>query len=139
VFDDRPSILLGLLRCLLGLAALTLAAYGVRMHDDAVDRLARWDAPSPETLTTALIAANAILGVVLLLGLLPRAAALLLLAETVGIVWYAGNAEGELWWAAPAVACVLLLIVVVAGGGRFALIDRVDPRARRMLARSGLS
>ena len=137
MFDDRPSILLGLLRFLLGAAALTLAGYGVRMHDDAVDRLTRWDAPSPDTLATGLVAANVVLGVLLLIGLLPRASALLLLAEMAGLTWYAGNSEGELWWVAPPIAAALLLIVVLAGGGRFALIDRVDPRPRRMLARNG--
>jgi len=131
VLDDRPSILLGLLRVILGAGAIAVGVEQLVRPEDALTNLADLEAGTQRALAVAAILA----GGVLLIGLLPRLAAFSLLVVIVVVAVADTGLELDLALAPPLVAALLLLVLVVGGGGRFALIDRLDPAPPRRLVR----
>ena len=95
-----------------------------------------WGLPSPGFSGIALPVAAIVLGVILLLGIAPRLAAWLILAEAILVMIVAGRTDGGFYLTLPPVIMLLALIVIGAGGGRWALVDRLDPPRQRQLERS---
>lgn len=135
-FDDRPAIGIALVR--FGLALLVLAAgiFQVRRHHAAVSDARVWGLPSPSFSGIAIPVAAIILGLILLLGIAPRLAAWLILAEAILVMIAGGRTDGGFYLTLPPVIIFLSLIVIGAGGGRWALVDRIDPPRQRRLERS---
>ena len=136
VFEDRPAIGLALVRFGLALLVIAAGAFQVQRHHAAVADARVWGLPAPETSGIALPVAALVLGVVLLLGLAPRLAAWLILAEAILVMVVAGRTDGGFYITLPPVYILLALIVIGAGGGRWALVDRLDPPRQRRLERS---
>jgi putative oxidoreductase len=99
-------------------------------HDAYVERFERWgfgDLAGEAALAVG--ALEVVCGLMLLLGVLPRLAALALAANMVGALLTAGRIDGgqNIWL--PLVLIGALAVVVVWGGGRWALAPRVSRRA----------
>ena len=135
-FEDRPAIGVALVRFGLALIVLAAGAFQVQRHRAAVADARTWGLPSPDVSGIALPVAALVLGVILLLGLAPRLAAWLILAEAVLVMVFAGRTDGGFYLTFPPVYILLALIVIGAGGGRWALVDRLDPPRQRRLERS---
>ena len=135
-FDDRPAIGVALVRFGLALLVLAVGVFQVQRHHAAVADARVWGLPSPDITGIALPVIAIVLGVVLLLGIAPRLAAWLILAEAVLVMIVAGRTDGGFYISLPPVFIVLALIVIGAGGGRWALVDRLDPPRQRRLERS---
>ena len=105
-----------------GLGALTIAD-----HPRWSERLGRWDIPSPDTTTWIVGGLELAAGLVLLLGLSSRLAALLLLLVMLGAVATAGRVEGGVYLVAPPLLALACLVIVARGGGSWQLLDRLDP------------
>jgi uncharacterized membrane protein YphA (DoxX/SURF4 family) len=135
-FEDRPAIGVALVRFGLALLVLLAGAFQIQRHHAAVADARVWGLPSPDFSGIALPASALVLGVILLLGLAPRLAAWLILAESVLVLIVAGRTDGGFYITFPPVYIFLALIVIGAGGGRWALVDRLDPPRQRRLERS---
>jgi uncharacterized membrane protein YphA (DoxX/SURF4 family) len=135
-FEDRPAIGIALVRFALALLVIAAGVFQVQRHHAAVADARVWGLPSPQTSGVALPVIAIALGAVLLLGLAPRLAAWLILAEAALVMWAGGRTDGGFYLTLPPVIIVLSLIVIGAGGGRWALLDRVDPPRQRRLERS---
>jgi uncharacterized membrane protein YphA (DoxX/SURF4 family) len=135
-FDDRPAIGVALVRFGLALLVLVAGAFQLQRHHAAVADARVWGLPSPDVTGIALPVSAIVLGVILLLGLAPRLAAWLILAEAVLVLVLAGRTDGGFYLTFPPVFILLSLIVIGAGGGRWALVDRLDPPRQRRLERS---
>ena len=133
--DDRPSILAGLLRILVGLGCIAGGVSLISRHEARSANLAGWDLPSTSTAVYAYGALAIIVGVLLLFGLLPRFGYLVLLVAAIFAAFKIGRPEGGFYMAAPVAVAVVALIGFIAGGGRWALIDRIDPPKPRHLVR----
>jgi uncharacterized membrane protein YphA (DoxX/SURF4 family) len=135
-FDDRPAIGIALVR--FGLALLTIVAgvFQVQRHHAAVADARVWGLPSPSFTGIAIPVLAIVLGVILLLGLAPRFAAWLILAEAILVLIAGGRTDGGFYITLPPVFMLLALIVIGGGGGRWALVDRLDPPRQRRLERS---
>lgn len=105
-----------------GLGALTIAD-----HTRWSERLDRWGIPSPDTTTWIVGGLELAAGLVLLLGLSSRLAALLLLLVMLGAVATAGRVEGGVYLVAPPLLALACLVIVARGGGSWQLLDRLDP------------
>jgi uncharacterized membrane protein YphA (DoxX/SURF4 family) len=121
-----------------GLALIVLVAgvFQLQRHHAAVADARAWGLPSPSFAGIALPVSAIVLGVILLLGIAPRLAAWLILAEAIVVMWVAGRTDGGFYLTFPPVFILLSLIVIGAGGGRWALVDRLDPPRQRRLDRS---
>jgi putative oxidoreductase len=100
-------------------------------HDAYVERFERWGfgaLAGEAALAVGVLEVGC--GLMLLLGLLPRAAALALAANMVGALLTAGRIDGgrDIWL--PLVLIAALAVVVVWGGGRWALTPRALRRGR---------
>ena len=73
---------------------------------------------------------------ILIFGILPRFAALVLLCDMIGALATAGRIDGGPHLILPPLLGVLCLILLIAGGGRWALVDRLDPAPPRQLIRT---
>jgi uncharacterized membrane protein YphA (DoxX/SURF4 family) len=135
-FDDRPAIGVALVRFALALLVIVAGVFQVQRHHAAVADARVWGLPAPDFSGMALPVLAILLGVVLLLGLAPRLAAWLILAEAVLVMIVGGRTDGGFYITLPPVIIVLALIVIGAGGGRWALVDRIDPPRQRRLERS---
>jgi uncharacterized membrane protein YphA (DoxX/SURF4 family) len=135
-FDDRPAIGVALVRFALALLVITAGVFQVQRHHAAVADARVWGLPSPDISGIALPVIAIALGVILLLGLAPRLAGWLILAETILVLVVAGRTDGGFYLTLPPVFILLALIVIGAGGGRWALVDRLDPPRQRRLERS---
>jgi uncharacterized membrane protein YphA (DoxX/SURF4 family) len=135
-FEDRPAIGVALVRFGLALIVLVAGAFQVQRHHAAIADARVWGLPSPDITGIALPVSAIVLGVILLLGLAPRLAAWLILAEAVLVLVVAGRTDGGFYLTFPPVFILLALIVIGAGGGRWALVDRLDPPRQRRLERS---
>jgi uncharacterized membrane protein YphA (DoxX/SURF4 family) len=135
-FDDRPAIGVALVRFALSLLVIAAGVFQVQRQHAAVADARVWGLPSPDVSGIALPAVAIALGVILLLGLAPRLAGWLILAEAVLVFIVAGRTDGGFYITLPPVYIVLALIVIGAGGGRWALVDRLDPPRQRRLERS---
>jgi uncharacterized membrane protein YphA (DoxX/SURF4 family) len=135
-FDDRPAIGVALVRFALSLLVIAVGVFQVQRHHAAVADARAWGLPWPDITGIALPAVAIALGVILLLGLAPRLAGWLILAESVLVLIVAGRTDGGFYITFPPVYILLALIVIGAGGGRWALVDRLDPPRQRRLERS---
>jgi putative oxidoreductase len=134
--EDRPSIPLALMRVAVGLAFIAAGVELLTNHAQTAVDFGRWGLPSPDTFSWAITATELVFGVILILGILPRLAALVLLAEMIGALVTAGPTDGGPYWILPSLLGVLCLILLIAGGGRWALVDRIDPAPPRQLFRT---
>jgi uncharacterized membrane protein YphA (DoxX/SURF4 family) len=94
-------------------------------HDDYTERFDRWGFGAAAGELAILVGVvEVVCGLMLLLGLLPRLAALALMGDMIGALVTAGRVDGgqDIWL--PAVLIVALAAVVVWGGGRWALAPR---------------
>ena len=135
-FDDRPAIGVALVRFALALLVIAAGVFQAQRHHAAVADARVWGLPSPDFSGIALPVSALALGLILLLGIAPRLAAWLILAEAVLVMILAGRTDGGFYITLPPVIIVLSLIVIGAGGGRWALVDRLDPPRQRRLERS---
>jgi uncharacterized membrane protein YphA (DoxX/SURF4 family) len=135
-FEDRPAIGVALVRFGLALIVLVAGVFQLQRHHAAVADARAWGLPSPSFTGIALPVSAIVLGVILLLGIAPRLAAWLILAEAIVVMWVAGRTDGGFYLTFPPVFILLSLIVIGAGGGRWALVDRLDPPRQRRLERS---
>ena len=135
-FDDRPAIGVALVRFGLALIVLLAGVFQVQRHHAAVADARVWGLPSPDISGIALPISAIVLGVILLVGLAPRLAAWLILAEAVLVLIVGGRTDGGFYITFPPVYILLAMIVIGAGGGRWALVDRLDPPRQRRLERS---
>jgi uncharacterized membrane protein YphA (DoxX/SURF4 family) len=134
--EDRPSIGLALVRVLVGATFIAAAVQTISNHQQDVIDFQRWGLPHPEQFSYAVSGLELFFGIVLVLGILPRFAALVLLCEMVGALLTAGRIDGGPYLILPPLLGVLCLILVIAGGGRWALVDRLDPAPPRQLIRT---
>ena len=117
--EDRPSIPLALMRIVVGFAFIAAALEKLSNHAQSTDDFQRWGLPSPSTFSYAISAVEIVFGVVLILGILPRFAALVLgLRDMLGAILTAGRIDGGPHLILPPLLGVLCLIIVIAGGGR---------------------
>lgn len=135
-FEDRPAVGVALVRFGLALLVLVAGVFQVQRHHAAVTDARVWGLPSPDFTGIALPASAIVLGVILLLGIAPRLAGWLILAEAVLVMIVGGRTDGGFYISLPPVFILLSLIVIGAGGGRWALVDRLDPPRQRRLERS---
>ena len=135
-FDDRPAIGIALVRFGLALLVIVAGVFQVQRHHAAVQDARVWGLPWPNFSGIAIPAAAIVLGVILLLGIAPRLAAWLILAEAILLMIAGGRTDGGFYISLPPVFMLLALIVIGAGGGRWALVDRLDPPRQRRLERS---
>jgi putative oxidoreductase len=134
--EDRPSIPLAFMRVAVGIAFIAAGVEMLTNHTQTAVDFGRWGLPSPDTFSYVVTGLELVFGVVLILGILPRFAALVLLAEMVGALVTAGPEDGGPYWILPSLLGVLCLILLIAGGGRWALVDRIDPAPPRQLIRT---
>jgi|SRR5579862_3135188 len=147
--EDRPSILITFIRILVGGVFVVAGADKLTEHSKHVIDFTRWDLPSPSAFVYVVGGLEIVCGVLLVIGLAPRLAALLLAIDMVGALLTLRSVDGGVeWllpgqtfvvpaveWVVPAVLLFLLIVLVAAGGGRWALIDRIDPAPPRRLVR----
>jgi putative oxidoreductase len=147
--EDRPSILVTFIRILVGGVFIVAGLDKLAEHSKHVIDFTRWDLPSPSAFVYLVGGLELICGVLLVIGLAPRLAALLLAIDMVGALLTLRSVDGGTeWlvpgqtyvvpavdWIVPAVLLFLLLVLLIAGGGRWALIDRIDPAPPRRLLR----
>lgn len=134
--EDRPSIPLALMRIVVGIAFIAAGAEKLSNHAQSASDFGRWGLPSPSAFSYAISAVEIVFGVVLILGILPRFAALVLGGDMVGALLTAGRIDGGPHVILPPLLGVLCLILLIAGGGRWALVDRIDPAPPRRLLRA---
>jgi putative oxidoreductase len=134
--EDRPSIPLALMRVIVGAAFITAGVEKLTNHAQTAADFDRWGLPSPANFSYAISGIEIVFGLVLIFGILPRFAALVLLGDMVGALATAGRIDGGPHLILPPLLGVLCLILLIAGGGRWALVDRIDPAPQRRLIRT---
>jgi putative oxidoreductase len=134
--EDRPSIPLALMRIVVGIAFIAAGAVKLSNHAQSASDFDRWGLPSPSAFSYAISTMEIVFGVVLILGILPRFAALVLGCDMVGALLTAGRIDGGPHLILPPLLGVLCLILLISGGGRWALVDRLDPAPPRRLLRT---
>jgi uncharacterized membrane protein YphA (DoxX/SURF4 family) len=96
-------------------------------HDTYIERFDRWGFPEPGSVAYMVGAVEVVFGLLMLLGVLPRLAGLVLAGNMAGAFLTAGLVDGgrDLWL--PPVLAVLALFVAWVGAGRLSLHRRVVP------------
>jgi uncharacterized membrane protein YphA (DoxX/SURF4 family) len=98
-------------------------------HDAYVERFERWGFGAAAGEVAILVGVTEVVcGLMLLLGVAPRAAALALIGNMVGALATAGRIDGgqDVWL--PLVLIAVLAAIVAAGAGRWALLRVPPPR-----------
>jgi uncharacterized membrane protein YphA (DoxX/SURF4 family) len=134
--EDRPSIPVALMRVVVGAAFMVVAFQILSEHTQSTTDFQRWGFSSPSTFSYAFSGVTIVFALILILGILPRFAALVLLAEMIVAILTAGRVDHGPYLILPPLLGVLCLILVIAGGGRWALVDRLDPAPPRQLIRT---
>jgi uncharacterized membrane protein YphA (DoxX/SURF4 family) len=134
--EDRPSIPVALMRVVVGAAFMVAAFQILSEHAQSTTDFQRWGFSSPSTFSYAFSGVTIVFALILILGILPRFAALVLLAEMIVAILTAGRVDHGPYLILPPLLGVLCLILVISGGGRWALVDRLDPAPPRRLIRS---
>jgi uncharacterized membrane protein YphA (DoxX/SURF4 family) len=134
---DRPSLGATFLRVLVAIGCFVAGYEHVSHQADAFhDLVINQVLPLPPGAVRPLGILELVCGVILLLGLAPRLAGLLLLVvAVVSAAHTVRHGDDQLHLIGPAVLALVCLLVIGAGGGRFALLDRIDPARPRRLAR----
>jgi uncharacterized membrane protein YphA (DoxX/SURF4 family) len=97
-------------------------------HDTYIERFERWGFGGAAGEVAYLVGiVEVTCGLMLVLGVVPRAAALALIGNMIGALATAGRIDGgqDIWL--PAVLIVLLAVIAVRGAGRLALAPGVAP------------
>jgi uncharacterized membrane protein YphA (DoxX/SURF4 family) len=134
--EDRPSIPLALMRVIVGAAFIVASVEKLTNHAQTAADFDRWGLPSPDTFSYVISGIEIVFGLILIFGILPRFAALVLLGDMFGALATAGRIDGGPHLILPPLLGVLCLILLIAGGGRWALVDRIDPAPQRRLIRT---
>jgi uncharacterized membrane protein YphA (DoxX/SURF4 family) len=121
------ALLLLVVRLALGAGALMLAVRILRGHADLATAAPDWGLPAPGPVLWVGGGLLVLCGLVLVLGIGARLAALLVLGTCLVAVATAGRVEGGLALWAPAALAVGCLLVVWRGAGGAQLLDRIDP------------
>lgn len=124
------------MRVIVGAAFIAAGVEKLTNHVQTAADFERWGLPSPSTFSYAISTVEIVFGLILIFGILPRFAALVLLGDMVGALATAGRIDGGPHLILPPLLGVLCLILLLAGGGRWALVDRLDPAPPRQLIRS---
>jgi uncharacterized membrane protein YphA (DoxX/SURF4 family) len=98
-------------------------------HDAYITRFDRWGFPEPGSLAYAVGTIEVVFGLLVLLGIAPRLAALTLAGNMVGAFFTAGLVDGgqDVWL--PPILIALSVIVLVRGGGKWQLPNRARGNA----------
>jgi uncharacterized membrane protein YphA (DoxX/SURF4 family) len=134
--EDRPSIPIAFMRVIVGAVFIAAAFEKLSDHAQSASDFQRWGLPSPSAFSYAISGIEIFFGLILILGILPRFAALVLLGDMVGALLTAGRIDGGPHLILPPLLGFLCLVLVIAGGGRWALVDRLDPAPPRQLIRT---
>jgi putative oxidoreductase len=118
---DRASVT-AFLRVAAGVVFVAFGQAKFTAHEDELASFENYGLPSPEAWTYAIGALEIAGGLLLILGLLTRIAALALAGDMVGAIVVSGIKEGEIvsLTLAPALLAVMVLLML-EGPGRFAL------------------
>jgi uncharacterized membrane protein YphA (DoxX/SURF4 family) len=120
-------VLLTIIRVVVGAVFAASGAQKLLDHELFTTRFDRWGLPEPSMLVYVVAAIELIGGVVLVLGLLTRAAALVLLLEMLVAVATAGRVDHGAHLVVPPVLALFCVILLARGGGGWQLIDVLDP------------
>ncbi len=121
------EIVLAVVRVLVGGVFVATGTLRLLDHDGAVRRLDAWGVPAPEVLAWVVGGLEVGAGLVLVLGLSSRLAALLLLLVMLAGVATAGRTDGGRYLVVPPILALACLVIVARGGGAGQLLDRLDP------------
>jgi uncharacterized membrane protein YphA (DoxX/SURF4 family) len=121
------DLVLAAIRVPAGAAFTATGALTLARHESWADRFEGWDVPSPDLAAWVVGGLELGAGVVLLLGLSSRLAALLLLLVMLAAVATAGRVDGGVYLVAPPLLALACLVIVARGGGAWQLLDRIDP------------
>ncbi len=91
--EDRPSIPVALMRVVVGAAFIVIAFQILSEHAQSTTDFQRWGFSSPSTFSYAFSGVTIVFALILILGILPRFAALVLLAEMVVATLTAGRID----------------------------------------------
>ncbi len=123
-------VVLAVIRVVVGLVFTGSGLQKLLDHELFTSRFDRWGLPEPSTLVYVVAGIEIVGGLVLLLGLLTRTAALVLLIEMLVAVGTAGRVDGGAQLVIPPVLALLCVILLARGGGGWQLLDVVDPPRR---------
>lgn len=133
--EDKPSIPAAIVRIVVGLVFVFTGFSKFASHATEARHFRHWGLPAPSAFVYGVGVVELLAGVVLVLGLAPRLAALVLIVDMLGAMATAGRVDGGVHLIVPALLIVGCLIVIGSGGGRWALVDRLDPAPPRILVR----
>lgn len=125
----RPSSWTLLLRIALAAVFVPIGLGKFVNHDAYVERFERWGFGAAAGEIAILVGVlEVVCGLMLLLGIAPRAAALALIGNMVGALVTAGRVDGgqDIWL--PLVLIAALAVIVLEGAGRWVLIRIPAPR-----------
>ncbi len=121
------EIVLAAVRVLVGCVFVVTGTLRLLDHAGAVRRLDAWGVPAPDVLAWVVGGLEVGAGLVLVLGLSSRLAALLLLLVMLAGVATAGRTDGGRYLVVPPILALACLVIVARGGGAGQLLDRLDP------------
>jgi uncharacterized membrane protein YphA (DoxX/SURF4 family) len=120
-------VLLALLRIAVGVVFIGAGVQKLSHRATATAHFHHWGLPSPSTFSAVVSVLEIVCGLLLVLGLATRLAALILCVDMLGAVATAGRVDGGVHLVGPPVLALLCLVLVARGGGRWQLLDRIDP------------
>jgi uncharacterized membrane protein YphA (DoxX/SURF4 family) len=133
--EDKPSVMAGIVRILVGLVFVFTGLSKFASHASATRHFRHWGLPAPSAFSYGVGLVELVAGVILVLGLAPRLAALVLTVDMLGAMATAGRIDGGQHLIVPPLLILGCLVIIGSGGGRWALVDRLDPAPPRILVR----
>ena len=133
--EDKPSIPAAILRIAVGFVFIYTGFSKFASHASETRNFRHWGVPAPSSFVYLIGLVEIVAGVVLVLGLAPRLAALVLIVDMLAAMATAGRIDGGLHLIVPPLLIIACLIIIGSGGGRWALVDRLDPSPPRILVR----
>jgi uncharacterized membrane protein YphA (DoxX/SURF4 family) len=120
-------VFLALLRIVIGAVFIGTGVHKLGDRAATTADFDHWGLPAPATVSLVISGLEVLCGVLLMLGLATRLAALVLCVDMLGAVATAGRIDGGVHLVGPPVLALLCLVLVARGGGRWQLLDRLDP------------
>jgi uncharacterized membrane protein YphA (DoxX/SURF4 family) len=120
-------VLLAFLRIAVGGVFIATGVAKLRGPAAAVKNFEHWGVPAPSTAVYVVAGLEVVCGLLLLLGLAPRLAALVLGLDMLGALATAGRVDHGVYLAVPGALALCCLVLLARGGGRWLLLDAVDP------------